>query len=143
MKRNVARKNAFIICFSKQFNSEPLDFLLDYAKEHLDMEFDKMSLNLIHKLIDNKESLDDVIAKYLKKWSIKRIHKVCLTILEMALVEIMYFDNIPYKVTANEYVELSKEFAYSDDVSFVNGVIGSIIADFTNKDESSKNVVKK
>lgn len=132
MKRNTARKNAFIICFSKQFNDEPTDFLLEYSKEHLDMGFDRLSMELINKTLENVDTIDKIIEKHLKKWSIKRIHKVCLVILRLATAELLYFDNIPQKVTANEYVELSKQFTYSEDVSFINGVIGSIIKDINN-----------
>jgi len=129
MNRSEARKNAFIVCFERQFNDEDLDFLLEYSRDHMDMEFDKLALDLIKNVEEHKKEVDKIIELNLKRWTISRIHKVCLIILEMAIVEILYFDKIPYKVTANEYIELAKQFTYADDVSFINGVVGSVLKD--------------
>ncbi|MGL5972544.1 MAG: transcription antitermination factor NusB [Oscillospiraceae bacterium] len=129
MKRSLSRQNAFIICFEINFNNEDVDFLIDYAKEHLDMEFDKFSLSLIKISISNKEEISRIIEKNLKNWRLNRIPKTALTMLTLAITEILYFNKIPYKVTANEYIELAKSFVYEEEVSFINGVIGSVLKD--------------
>ena len=61
-----------------------------------------------------------------KEWTINRISKINLSILEIAIFEIKYKE-IPYKVVINEAVELAKK--YGDDASpvFVNGVLASIV----------------
>ena len=52
-----------------------------------------------------------------------------ISILRLAIIEIYYFDDIPYKVTANEAVELAKKYSAEKSPSYINGVIASVIKD--------------
>ena len=56
-----------------------------------------------------------------------RISKVDLSILRLALIEIFYFDDIPYKVAINEAVELAKKFSGDKSPKYVNGVLASAV----------------
>ena len=49
--------------------------------------------------------------------------KVDLTILRLAVYEIMYDEDIPTSVAINEAVELVKKFGQDSSPSFVNGVL--------------------
>ena len=53
--------------------------------------------------------------------------KVELTILRLALYEILYDDEIPEKVAINEAVELAKKFGGDDAPSFINGVLAKLV----------------
>ena len=56
-----------------------------------------------------------------------RISKVSLTILKLALYEILYVDDVPEKVAINEAVNLAKKYGTDSDPTFVNGVLGSYV----------------
>ena len=56
-----------------------------------------------------------------------RISKVSLTILKLALYEILYVDDVPEKVAINEAVNLAKKYGTDSDPAFVNGVLGSYV----------------
>ena len=73
------------------------------------------------------EKIDNVILNNLKNWTIDRIFKIDLAILRLAIYEILYIDNIPEKVSANEAVELAKTYGNNDSKSFVNGLIAKVI----------------
>ena len=56
-----------------------------------------------------------------------RISKTDLAILRLAVYEILYRDDIPYKVSVNEAVELAKLFSDDSSPSFINGVLAGVI----------------
>ena len=78
-------------------------------------------------VLQNLEKIDSIILSKLKNWSIQRISKIDLAILRLAIYELMYMEDIPDKVTANEAVELAKTYGNSNSKSFVNGVIAKVI----------------
>ena len=73
------------------------------------------------------ESINNAISSKLKKWSIDRLSKVDLSILQLAVFEILYIDDIPSKVSVNEAVNLAKKYGENNSPSFINGVLGSIL----------------
>lgn len=70
--------------------------------------------------------IDTLIQKHLKRWRLDRLTTVDRVIIRLAACEILYFSDIPPKVSINEAVEIAKK--YSDDKSgkFVNGVLDAI-----------------
>ena len=56
----------------------------------------------------------------------KRMGKVELTILRLALYEIKHDDDVPEKVAINEAVELAKKFGGDDSPAFINGILAKI-----------------
>jgi N utilization substance protein B len=76
----------------------------------------------------NREALDKLIAHYAPEWPVDQIAIVDRNILRMAIYEIMHCDDTPTKVAINEAVELAKEFGSDSSGRFVNGVLGSLVA---------------
>ena len=68
-----------------------------------------------------------VSAEVAAGWKTRRMGKVELTILRLALYEMDYDDTVPAKVAVNEAVELAKKFGGSDSPAFVNGVLAKFI----------------
>ena len=59
-------------------------------------------------------------------WKTKRMSKVDLNILRLAVYEMKYDEDVPTKVAINEAVEISKNFGGEDSASFINGILGKI-----------------
>ena len=70
--------------------------------------------------------IDAEIEQYAKDWSIGRIAKVDLSILRVAVYEILYESGIPVGATVNEAVEIAKEFGGEKSAGFINGVLGAV-----------------
>ena len=81
--------------------------------------------------VDEKQSeLDELISQHLKKgWTLRRISKVALSILRLAVYEMKYVDDVPQKVAINEAVNLAKEYGGEEDAKFINGILGAIAND--------------
>ncbi len=71
--------------------------------------------------------LDAKIDQVAEGWKTRRMGKVDLTILRLALYEILYDDEIPPKVAINEAVELAKKYGQDESPSFINGVLAKLV----------------
>ena len=142
MSRKNAREDTFRIIFESLINKmEPEEYLSRYFEEVKKpvIEEEKAFLNeptgsdneYVKKVIDGvlgrQEELDSIIKENLKDWDVSRISKVSLAALRLALFEIIYMDDIPTGVAANEAVELAKRYEGQECASFVNGALGSAI----------------
>jgi len=71
--------------------------------------------------------LDKRINAVAEGWKTGRMGKVDLTILRLALYEILYDDGVPVKVAINEAVEIAKKYGGEDSASFVNAILGKLV----------------
>ena len=132
MSRKVARELSFKVIFSINFQSEDeeIESLINNLENETD-DITKEDKEYIKEIVtgikENKDKLDDEIKKYLKEWTMDRISKTDLAILRLAVYEIMYREDIPYKVSVNEAVELAKSFSDDSSPSFINGVLAGVI----------------
>ena len=100
-------------------NSEDLEFNIDA----IDIEYLNKTINDV---INNLDNIDKKIIDNAKGWKINRIAKVDLSILRVALAEIIYNPLIPESVSINEAVEISKKYSIDESHKFINGILGSI-----------------
>ena len=81
---------------------------------------------LAKKIATKTREIDKVIAEAAPLWPLDQIAPVDLVILRLAVFELIYSRDIPFKVTIDEAVELAKEFGSESSPAFVNGVLGKI-----------------
>lgn len=75
----------------------------------------------------NEEEINKLIEENLKeKWTLGRVSKVNLSLLKIAIYEMIY-NKLPYKVAINEVVELGKKYSDEQAQSFINGILASIV----------------
>lgn len=128
MTRREAREQAFILVFEKIFNPElSLDEMKAIAEDEELFVLDEFAENIVKAVFDNIETIDEKISLYLRSWTLDRIPKVDLAVLRLAAGEILYIDDIPDKVSANEAVELTKKYSGEERAKFINGVLGNLI----------------
>lgn len=128
MTRSQSRENAFILIFEKLFNPEnSFDDMKALAEETEVFELDDFTRLLYETTEENAAKADELISKYSHGWKIERLSKVVVSILRLAVSEIIAVDDIPDSVSANEAVELAKKYATAEDASFINGILGSVI----------------
>jgi len=81
----------------------------------------------VERIMEKIPDLDAQLNEIAKGWTTRRMGKVELTILRLALFEIKYDDDVPEKVAINEAVELAKKFGGDDSPSFVNGILAKLV----------------
>lgn len=131
MTRREEREQAFMLIFEKMFTDETIEAIIDKASEARDIEVGNYALKIANKVSVDAEIIDAKFEKYLKRWSKNRISKVSLSILRLAMYELLYENEIPSAAVINEAVELTKKFSTKEDSAFVNGVLGSYVRDLT------------
>ena len=70
----------------------------------------------------------ELMGKHLQNWDIERLAATDTALIVMGIAEAVEFQDIPVKVTINEYVELSKYFSTPNSKVFVNGILDKVIA---------------
>lgn len=127
ISRHQMRENAFVLIFERIFHEDSVEELLNTAKECGEMEITPDVEKMFKGVESNKAIIDETISAHLKKWTMSRISKVSLAILRLGVWEILFSDDVEDDIVVSECVRLATDYAYEDDVSFVNGVLGTVV----------------
>lgn len=143
MNKREARQIALHMIFEMEFKSKEdwaniLDTRLEpslysslseeapfYAKK-LPKPLDLYVKNCVNGVSENIDLIDETIKELSKDWDIKRLSKVTLAILRLAIYEIKFQDEIPVGASINEAVDLAKEYDSDESGSFINGILGTL-----------------
>ena len=93
---------------------------------------------LLVTVIEKKEVVMDLIRPRLKNWDAERIATLDMILMQMGVVEFLYFETIPPKVTINEYIDLAKDYSTPQSGQFVNGILDNIHKDLIREDKMHK-----
>ena len=76
---------------------------------------------------NREEALNQQIQQYSIGWNVSRISRLTRAVLQLALFEIQYMEDVPAGVAVSEAVRLAKKYDGDDTGSFVNGILGSFV----------------
>ncbi len=139
MSRALAREDAFKLVFEMKISDISADDALNYlyktveksnemwAQDFVSVASRKYIEDVVKGVVEKEEEINEIITSKLKDWTIQRISKVNLALLQLSIFEIKYMDDIPYKVSANEAIKLAKEYGGNESSAFINGVLGAVI----------------
>ncbi len=133
MSRKTARESAFKIIYEIPFHTNEtaadiINFGVKYEEYKINSQVDiDYFTNVTTTCFENITEIDEKISSSLKNWTLDRISRINLSILRLAICELLYIEDIPFQVTINEAVELAKKYSDDDAPSFVNGVLASLI----------------
>ncbi len=85
--------------------------------------------SLVRGVMAERERLDAIIGKNAPTWPVPQLPAVDRTVLRMALWELLIERDVPVKAAINEAVELAKRFGGDNSGRFVNGVLGTVVAE--------------
>lgn len=137
MTRRESREHVFKILFRRDFFSEEewkeqaeryLDFLK--PRDGQTVLGDEERQKLMDKALavcEKAAKLDARIDEAAEGWKTKRMGKVDVTVLRLALYEMEYDEEIPTKVAINEAVELARKFGGDESPGFVNGILARLV----------------
>lgn len=81
----------------------------------------------VEKISEKLEEIDAKINEVSEGWKTGRMGKVDLTLIRLAVHEMLYEEDVPAKVAINEAVELAKQYGTDNSPSFVNGVLAKLV----------------
>ncbi|MBQ9460601.1 MAG: transcription antitermination factor NusB [Clostridia bacterium] len=125
LSRREERQQALDLVFERLFRDDSAEEVFEDAVNARGEEISDYARNVVKGVEEHIDEIDRIIEENLKGWKKNRISKISLTILRIAVYEMLYVKDVPVSVSINEAVELAKNYATAADGSFVNGVLGS------------------
>ena len=143
MSRTTARAAAMQMIFEKisggQGGEDTLKMVYDelredglpgverIGKKEPDPEDRAYIMAALEGVLAHREELDGMIGRTAKGWPLERMSQVDLTIMRLAVWEILYAEDVPGSVSIAEAMELTERFSDPEDKAFVNGILGTIL----------------
>ena len=109
--------------------AETFEFLATEGEEQSTEEAREYGLQLATLTKEWQTWLDQTIASKLEHWDLARVTLIDRLILELALVEMVNFDDVPLKVSISEAIEIAKRYSTSDSPGFINGILDALFHD--------------
>ena len=139
-QKRQARIITLQVIYANELKGSDLDdtceFMLDEVnppKENV-IIYGKQLSNLI---FQHAIEVDEFIKNRSKNWDFDRITLIDKLILRMAMVEMIYVDEVPPKVSIAEGVEIAKQFSTEDSSSFINGILDAVYNEIVKKKENA------
>ena len=141
MTRGNARELAIHLIYGRNFTGEEPETVVatrlnkDYYKQ-LSAENDvyeerpsRAQMNYIDTVVagvaNREDALNAEIQKYSIGWDVTRISRLARSVMQLAMFEIQYIDDVPTGVAISEAVRIAKKYDGDDTGSFVNGILGA------------------
>ena len=133
MSRRVLREQLFKLLFRVEFNDiEEMQEQCGFFFDDIDNPISEQDMVLIQekfdRIMEKLGEIDTQINDHAKGWKTDRMAKVDLTIIRLAVYEILFDETVPSGVAINEAVELAKKFGQDSSYSFVNGVLARFVS---------------
>lgn len=121
--------------YASDLNPPDEHFSLPREEEGARIQYDAVDFaeELVKGVAVHRGAIDDLLTAKSKNWSLARMARVDLSILRIAIFELLYREDIPKNVTINEAIEVAKKFGTEDSPSFINGILDEIAASLTDR----------
>jgi transcription antitermination protein NusB len=83
-------------------------------------------LKLVKGVIQGKSEIDSILERFSDNWKLSRMSCVDRNTMRIAVYELLYCHDIPYKVSINEAIDMGKKFGTKESGAFINGILDSI-----------------
>ena len=81
---------------------------------------------IVDGIAEHGEEIDAIIGEASNGWAVSRMPKVDLSVLRVAVYELVFDKKAPQKVIINEAVRIATKYGGADSPRFINGVLGKI-----------------
>ncbi len=138
-KRRFVRIKALEVLYAYQIAKDHIDKVKkDLLAEITDLEKYNFASELIDAVLKNQRLIDAMITERIRNWEYDRVAILDKIILRLAIAEILYFPEIPPKVSINEAIELAKIYCSDKSPTFVNGVLDAVLNNLRKENKLNK-----
>lgn len=126
--RRLSRVLALEALYRFDLLDEPIDEALKdiYSRESPPEDVRKFTNKILESVKLNLEEIDKLIDQTTLNWPLERITTIDRSILRMAVAEMLGIEEVPFKVSISEAIEVAKLFSTEESGRFVNGVLDNI-----------------
>ncbi len=128
-KRRIVREKTLQALYAIELTEDPPDRVIENTLRELrdDEEAYIFACDLFLKCLQSKAETDEMIRIQADNWEFDRIALIDKLLLRMTICELLYFDDIPPKVSINEAIEIAKRFSTEKSDKFVNGILDAVL----------------
>lgn len=115
----------------RNVGGESIDFLasrIAYPEFRGSTELLEFAQSLLRRVYNNSDECDRIISSLAENWEFHRIAPIDKVLLRIGITELLYFPEIPTKVTINEAIEIAKRYSTDKSGIFINGVLDAALA---------------
>lgn len=138
-KRRLIREKVLQILYAYEINKDghkaTVDSLLEEIQDESEREF---ATNLIIRVIKYNDELDEKIKERVANWEMNRIALIDKILLRIGICELLYFSDIPPKVSINESIEIAKEYSTARSGKFINGILDAVLSELKDSGKLDK-----
>lgn len=139
LKRREVRIKVMQTLYAHEMSQDPIKKVkadqLSEIKEEENIEFANTLIDLV---IKNEKLLDSYILDKVVNWELERMAFVDKIVLRMGVAELLYFPDIPPKVSINEAIDISKEYCTRNSGKFVNGILDAVLDELKRDNKLNK-----
>ena len=127
LKRKEAREVVVGLLFETEFKTEEdSSEIFAISTENREIPEDEYIKAAYFGVCENREKIDELIGANSNGWKTHRLTRLSRSVMRLAVYEMLFCEDIPYSVSINEAIELTKKFDDPKAKAFVNGVLNSI-----------------
>lgn len=136
MRRRESRRVAMTVLYAQSCTGYSMDEVITLIRE-MRADWAEMLtpsdsqpnfvMPLLHTIQRNELEIDKAVESVLENWRSSRIAPVEWALLKLGCAEVLYFPDIPPRVTINEYIELAKVFSNENAPPFINGILDKLV----------------
>jgi len=143
-KRRRSREFALQVLYQLEISKQDAVGVLTQFQDHFfkGAERDHFVERLVLGVSEHRQGIDRLIGQYSENWRLDRINIIDLSILRLAVFELLYCEDIPPKVTLNEAIDLGKRYGTDDSGGFINGILDRIQNEMVRKPSRAASVKK-
>lgn len=137
--RRIVREKCLQVLYAYQLGGDSLTNLTQTMIVEIKNQNDKnFAEQLINLVVANQEELEEKIKVRVSNWELDRIAVLDKILIKMAMSEILYFQDIPPKVSINEVIDIAKEYSTANSGKFINGILDSFLSDLKQEGKLNK-----
>jgi N utilization substance protein B len=128
-RRRQAREFALQILYQGRAGGGPLEACIASFWESQGLpapDIRAFAEELVRGAESHRAEIEERVAAVSEHWDPARMAAIDRAILHLATFELLHREDIPPKVSINEYIEIAKKFSTEDSGSFVNGILDRI-----------------
>lgn len=136
--RTKARGIALQVLYEYDLTGHPIGEIIDnrFKENKIDQKLIDFNLEIVQGIVPLISELDSAISSYAPDWPLDQVASIDRNIIRIALWEFGVGKCTPIKVAINEAVELAKTYGSDSTPRFINGVLGSLVANFKQYEDS-------
>ena len=139
-QKRQARIITLQVIYANELKGSDLDDTCEFMLDEVNPPNENVIIygkQLSNPIFQHTVEVDELIKNRSKNWDFDRITLIDKLILRMALVEMIYVDEVPPKVSIAEGVEIAKQFSTDDSSSFINGILDAVYNEIVKKKENA------